>query len=92
MIKALRNYYINSEQKLLGEDKRMYGYWEQNFIPISFFFEKDIPFLKEKLFKLFKKWFQDPRSVLRAKIKDDTNKYTYDTRDTSVLLDLFIYK
>lgn len=92
MIKALRNYYINSEQKFLGEDKRMFGFWDLNFVPISFFFEKNIPFLKEKIYKLSEKWFKDPRSVLRAKIKNGTDKYTYDTRDTTELLDLFIYK
>ena len=34
------DYYFNPLNKIQGEDLRMYGYWELNFIPIYFYFEK----------------------------------------------------
>jgi hypothetical protein len=83
------DYYFNPLNKIQGEDLRMYGYWELNFIPIYFYFEKNIPNLEKKIFLYSKKILDNPKSKLRIRPLSDAT-FEYDTRPTLDLVNIFM--
>ena len=92
MIKKLIDYYINPNNKLLGEDNRMYGYWEYNFIPVTFFFESDVPELDDIILKNAYNWFEDSESRIRAKLLPNKVNFDYYYESKEELIKKFIYK
>ena len=89
---TILNYYINPHKKLLGEDARMHGCWEQNYIPITLFFEKKIPDFDQLLKRTVEKWFSNNKSPLRARVSKNAQKFYYDNQPSEILIKQFLYK
>lgn len=69
----------------------MYGCWEKNFVPITFYFEKEIPDIEKILFDYSIKLFDNKKSKLRMKVLPDAT-FSYDNRDTNELVFIFLNK
>lgn len=79
MIDTLVDFYINPNRKILGEDARMFGWWDKNYATVTYIFEDDIPDIDSIVETYFTKEYDDPNSLLRVRI-DKRNKQYYYTK------------
>lgn len=82
-----QQFHTNPDRVLLGEDRRMYGSWVENFLLFRFDFDADIPSVDDRLRKWLVKLLNDPKHVIRCRAHATEARYFYDTTPTSTLVE-----
>lgn len=86
------DYYINPQNKILGEDKWMVGDRKYNYFSQYMLFDRNIPDVDSHLQRVVCRWFSNPQSVFRARVFHGEHTYCYDHSPTHIMCKQFLHR
>lgn len=86
------DYYLNPNNKILGEDKWMIGERKYNYFSQHMIFEGEIPIVDTHLQRVVCRWFSDPKSVFRAYVPVGEQRFYYHNGPSHVLCEQFLHR
>ena len=84
------DYYLNPNNKILGEDRWMVADRKYNYFSQYMLFEENISGIDDHLRRIVCGWFSDPHSVFRAYVPPGGRSFRYDRTSTAILSDRFL--